>query len=70
MNLVKRHPTGVLIALLCFLLIFVMHSCMGMMATIGGGLSGAMGASTYPSEDREMLAAEAAYAGMEAEFTV
>jgi hypothetical protein len=67
-NLVKRHPTGVLIALLCFLLIFIMHSCMGMMATIGSGLSGAMGASTYPSEDREILAAEAAYAGMEADL--
>jgi len=65
-NFVKRHPTGVLIALLCFLLIFVMHSCMGMMATVGGGIGGAVGASTYPSEDAEMLAAEADYAGMEA----
>lgn len=67
-NFVKRHPTGVLIALLCFLLIFVMHSCMGMMATVGGGLGGAVGASTYPCEDADMLEAEAAYAGMEAEL--
>jgi len=65
-NFVKRHPTGVLIALLCLLLVFILHSCMGMMMSVGGGMGGAVGASTYPSEDAEMLAAEAAYAGMEA----
>ena len=63
---VKRHPVGSLIALLAFLLIILLQSCMGMMATVGDGAVGAIGASTYPSEDSEMLAAEAAYAGMEA----
>ena len=65
-NFVKRHPTGVLIALLCLLLVFILHSCMGMMMSVGGGMGGAVGASTYPSEDAEMLTAEAAYSGMEA----
>jgi len=62
---VKRHPVGVLIALLIFLIIFALQSCTGMMLSLGDGAVGAVGASTYPSEDSEMLAAEAAYAGME-----
>ena len=65
---VKRHPVGVLIALGAFLLIITLHSCMASMTTIGNGLIGAVGASTYPSEDADMLAAEAAYCGMEADL--
>ena len=38
---------------------------MASMTTIGNGLIGVVGAGTYPSEDADMLAAEAAYSGME-----
>ncbi|MGW8113972.1 CD1108 family mobile element protein [Caproicibacterium sp. NSD3] len=61
----KRHPAGLLIALIAFLLILVLQSCMASMTTIGNGLIGAVGAGTYPSQDSDMLAAEAAYSGME-----
>ena len=35
---------------------------------LGNSSAGAVGATTYPSEDGEILAAEAAYSGMEAEL--
>jgi peptidoglycan DL-endopeptidase CwlO len=62
---VKRHPAGLVILLIVFLLILVLQSCMASMTTIGNGLIGAVGAGTYPSQDSDMLAAEAAYSGME-----
>ena len=65
-NFVKRHPVGVSIALLCFLLVMILQSCMGMMISVGNSMGGAVVGGTYPSEDVEMLAAETAYAGMEA----
>jgi hypothetical protein len=65
-NFIKRNPAVAVMALMCFLLVFILHSCVGMMATVGGGVGGSVGASTYPSEDSEILAAEAAYAGIEA----
>lgn len=61
----KRHPAGLAIALIAFLLILVLQSCMASMTTIGNGLIGAVGAGTYPSQDSDMLAAEASYSGME-----
>ena len=63
---IKKNPKLALILALCFLLILIIQSCMGMMTTVGNSMGGAVGASTYPSEDAEILAAEAAYAGMEA----
>lgn len=65
---VRQHPVGVLVFIGAFLLIVALHSCMASMTTIGNGLIGAVGASTYPSEDADMLAAEAAYSGMEADL--
>lgn len=65
---VKRHPAGLLIALIAFLLILALQSCLASMTTIGNGLIGAVGAGTYPSQDSDMLAAEAAYSGMEAKL--
>ena len=38
------------------------------MASVGNGLVGAVAASTYPSEDGDMLGAEAAYCALEAEL--
>ena len=65
---VKRHPVGVIIALACCLLIFSFQSCVSSMASVGNGLVGAVAASTYPSEDGDMLGAEAAYCALEAEL--
>ena len=59
---------GVLLALACVLLLFMMQSCSSSLVTIGNAGAGAVGATTYPSQDEEMLAAEAAYSGMEAEL--
>ena len=66
---VKRHPVGCLLALACVLLVLVMQSCSSSLVTLGNSTIGAVGASTYPCEDRDMLGAEAAYCGLEAELT-
>lgn len=58
---VKRHPVGVLLALACVLLLFMMQSCSSSLVMLGNSGAGAVGATTYPSEDGEILAAEAAY---------
>ena len=65
---VKRHPVGVLIALLCVLLVFTLQSCISSMVTVGNGLVGAVGASTYVSEESDIRGAEAAYWALEAEL--
>ena len=65
---IKRHPVGVVIALCCALLLVSLQSCLSTMVTLGNGTITAVTASTYPSEDGDMLAAEAAYVGMENEL--
>ena len=65
---VKRHPVGVVIGLACALLIFSLQSCVSSMVTVGDGLVGTVAASTYASEDADMLGAEAAYCALEAEL--
>lgn len=65
---VKRHPVGVLLFVAVFLLLVMMQSCMSSLATLGNGTAGAIGASTYPAEDADLLGAEAAYCALEAEL--
>ena len=65
---VKQHPVGVLLFFGCFLLIVLLQSCMSSMVTVGNGMAGAIGASTYAAGDGDMLGAEAAYCGLEAEL--
>ena len=65
---VKRHPVGVLLFLACFLLLVLMQSCMSSVVTIGNGVVGTIGASTYAAEDADLRGAEAAYCGLEAEL--
>ena len=67
-DFVKRHPTGILLALACVLLLVVMQSCMSSLVSLGNGAVGAVAASTYASEDADMLGAEAAYCALEAEL--
>ena len=65
---IARHKKGFLLAgaitAMVVLLLNVASSCS---VLIEGGVS-AIGMSTYPCEDSDMLAAEAAYCGMEAEL--
>ena len=65
---IKRHPVGVLLALACVLLLFIMQSCSSPLVMFGNSGAGAVGATTYPSKDEDILGAEAAYADMEAEL--
>lgn len=65
---VRRHPAGVVIALLCVLLLVVMQSCTSSLVTVGNGLTGSVTATTYPAEDADLLGAEAAYAALEADL--
>ena len=65
---VKRHPVGALLFVAVFLLLVMMQSCMSSLATLGNGTAGAIGASTYPAEDADLLGAEAAYYALEAEL--
>ena len=64
----KEHPVGLLAAALCLILMLSLQSCLSSMTTVGNGLVGAVAASTYPSENADMLGAEAAYCAMEDEL--
>jgi len=64
-HFVSRHPAVIFIAILCFLVFFIVQSCMGIMTAAGSGIGGFVGMSTYPSSDKDIYAAEAVYAGME-----
>ena len=65
---IKRHPVGVVLALACVLLLFLMQSCSSSLVMLGNSGAGAVGATTYPSKDEDILGAEAAYCSMEAEL--
>ena len=65
---VKRHPVGVLLFLVCFLLLVMMQSCMSSLVAVGNGVAGAIGASTYADEDADLLGAEDAYCALEDEL--
>ncbi len=65
---VKRHPVGVLLFVCCFLLIVLLQSCMSSLVTVGNGVIGAIGASSYATEESDILAAEAAYCALEDEL--
>ena len=65
---VRRHKKGLLIAgaagLAMAFMLNIFSSCSVMMDGVGSAVAG----STYPSEDADMLGAEAAYCAMEAEL--
>jgi hypothetical protein len=64
-DFIRWHPTGVLLALSCVLILVLMQSCMSSLLSLGNGTVGAVTASTYASEDADMLGAEAAYCDLE-----
>ena len=65
---IKEHPGGLLLLLAAFLLLVVLQSCMSSLVTVGNGVAGAIGASTYAAEDADLLGAEAAYCVLEDEL--
>lgn len=65
---VKRHPVGALIALACVVLVLSLQSCASSLVSLGNAAAGAVGATTYPAEDGDMLGAEDAYCSLEAEL--
>ena len=65
---VKRHPVGALIALACVVLVLSLQSCASSLISLGNTAAGAVGATTYPAQDGDMLGAEAAYCSLEAEL--
>ena len=66
LGFVKRHPMGVVIALLCVLLVLVLQSCASSLTAVGNGLTGSVAATTFPASDADLLGAEAAYSALEA----
>ena len=65
---IKEHPGGLFLLLAAFLLLVVLQSCMSSLVTVGNGVAGAIGASTYAAEDADLLGAEAAYCALEDEL--
>lgn len=67
-SFVARHWKGFLIVGGIFLLVVLLISGLQSCSLLFSGGGGAVAASTYEAEDADMLAAEAAYCGMEAEL--
>ena len=66
---VRRHPAGIVIALLCFLLIVLLQSCIGGALSIGSGLGGGIITSTsYLAEDADIDEAELRYSEWETDL--
>lgn len=67
-SFIWRHKKGVAIVLgIGLMLVFFLNGLSSCSVLFQGG-TGAVAISTYPSEDADMLGAEAAYSGMEAEL--
>ena len=65
---IYRHRKGIGIAVALFLAVaFIMNALTSCSVFLQGGLN-SVGIATFPSSDEDMLAAEAAYAAMEAEL--
>ena len=65
---VARHWKGVLVVLAGFLLIVMLIGGLQSCSTLVGAAGGGVAASSYQSEDADILAAEAAYCALEAEL--
>lgn len=67
---VKRHPAGMSVALLCFLLLMALQSCAGGALTLGNGLAGAVGGTSYLAEDADIDEAELRYTEWETDLMI
>lgn len=65
---VKRNPKVFLIGLAVFLLIVILQSCMAGLTSIGNGLIGAIGGTSYVSSDSDIETVDANYAALETDL--
>ena len=65
---VRTHPKGVVIALAIILFLLIFTSLVSSCSVMLEGMLGGIGASTYQSEEEDMLEAEAVYRAMEEEL--
>lgn len=65
---VRTHPKGVVIALAIALVLLIFTSLVSSCSVMLEGMLGGVGASTYQSEEEDMLEAEEAYRAMEEEL--
>ena len=65
---VRAHPKGVVIALAIALVLLIFTSLVSSCSVMLEGMLGGVGASTYQSEEEDMLEAEEAYRAMEEEL--
>ena len=65
---VRTHPKGVVIALAIALVLLIFTSLVSSCSVMLEGMLGGVGASTYQSEEEDMLEAEEAYRSMEEEL--
>ena len=65
---VRAHPKGVIIAIAIALVLLIFTSLISSCSVMLEGMLGGVGASTYQSEEEDMLEAEAAYRAMEEEL--
>jgi len=65
---VRRNPKVVLIIAILFLLIVVLQSCMAAILSIGNGITGAVGGTSYLAEDADIDRAELAYTEWETDL--
>ena len=64
----RRNPKKTIILLAIFLMLSLLMNIASSCALVFQGLSSAIGSTTYPSADEDMLAAEAEYCAMEAQL--
>jgi hypothetical protein len=69
-GLVKRHPTAAVVILLAFLLVLILQSCMSGAFTIGSGLGGGVGGTSYLAEDADINLAELRYTEWETDLLI
>lgn len=65
---VRAHPKGVVIALAIVLVLLIFTSLVSSCSAMLEGMLGGIGASTYQSNEKDMLEAEEAYRAMEEEL--
>ena len=62
---VRSNPKIILIVAILFLLIVILQSCMGALTTIGNGITGAVGGTSYVSSDSDIETVERNYTALE-----
>ena len=65
---VRRNPKAAAVALMLFIMLTMLTNIVSSCSLILEGISSSIAGSTYPSDDADMLAAEAEYSALEAQL--